>query len=969
MKRLFTFLVTLGCVLALTAQPILVGHRGSYYGVESTAEAFRNGADRGFQYLETDVKVTKDGKFILSHDDDNTRLGGSHTITGSTLAELQSDLLTQTRGGVTYTGHMCSLDELLDICNEKNVRPLIELKWATGINNNDCSNIPALIAAIEAKGFRNKCIILTSMKPCLEYIRTRYPDITLQFLTGQYWANHFSWCVQYGIDVDIQAGYFDKSTVRKFHAEGLKVNMWTTNSESGYLTYGNMGCDFITTDYLDGHNLPELNPEVTFPPNTLDYPEIEGTVKGSYNLGAPSSQGNLSNPGSVKRAVFDGTKWYTLFNDGTAAAVTSNGSVSALSSASGRVISDIALSADGCLIGAYETNKSLPELVKWKNASSAPEVIFTPGDTESSAEAHQFTIAVSGKASQSLKVYVADNNGRITGLELGNGNAEPLSTCVAEFTAGADALGSGMTVTPSSRDNVLVYGRTGASPIEYTMPWGVDSGDAKTYASMTELPADYTDGNGIAYLRYGAKVYMVLPVESDGKIVPALYDASAGIGSMYLVGTQLEGGVDAGAFAAAGVKAAGNDINISVITENGFATWKFNVAEAVEDPDPALNLVLERVWINSLTTGNAPAHIDGTNAQQGTAVNGYFYVNDCSDKKIYIFDASGCIGDIPGGSGWGCCRDDAGNIIVRDDKSTSATHKFIIYPAGAMPGNYGEPVSIEITTPLDGQTNFINASGNVLGQIGHIYLFPNRQTAVSVITMSNGSVLDTRVSADLALTGSTAGYVIPMNDDPENWIYQVRATGLYYYRGGDSEGCLISRSSTNQPDRNTTGGGAYFRCGGNEILVHNSGANYKGGFSVRDLSLNKVYASVEPIGTLGYEAGGNYSTFNWLFTEKNGQADYTLYQYCPSNGMAVYRLYDPSQSGISNVTVASGTVTVHTDGTTLTATADGTLLSGLTLYSADGRVAATTEGTTLNISALHGFYILTTPAGPRKVVL
>lgn len=64
MKRLITLLFTVATVLLATAQPYLVGHRGSYWGVENTEEAFINGAKKGYDYLETDIKVTKDGKFV-----------------------------------------------------------------------------------------------------------------------------------------------------------------------------------------------------------------------------------------------------------------------------------------------------------------------------------------------------------------------------------------------------------------------------------------------------------------------------------------------------------------------------------------------------------------------------------------------------------------------------------------------------------------------------------------------------------------------------------------------------------------------------------------------------------------------------------------------------------------------------------------------------------------------------------------
>ncbi|MDE6134803.1 MAG: hypothetical protein K2F79_04440, partial [Muribaculaceae bacterium] len=75
-------------VLALSAagRTLLVGHLGSDTGVENTAEAFRNGAMRGYEFLETDVRVSADGKFVLCHDTDTRRLGGSLEVAEATLA-------------------------------------------------------------------------------------------------------------------------------------------------------------------------------------------------------------------------------------------------------------------------------------------------------------------------------------------------------------------------------------------------------------------------------------------------------------------------------------------------------------------------------------------------------------------------------------------------------------------------------------------------------------------------------------------------------------------------------------------------------------------------------------------------------------------------------------------------------------------------------------------------------------------
>ncbi len=252
MKRILSITsIILTCLIAYAQKPMFVGHRGSIWGVENTIESFTNGAKNGYQYLECDVKVSADTVFVLSHDNTTERLGGKLTVAESTLEQLKSETYTQTRKGVTYTGKICTLAEYLDICTRYDVRPVIELKWATGVNNNDCSNIPLLIELIRSKGFISKCIILTSMKNCLEYIRSNYPTVTLQFLTGKHWANHFDWCVEHKMDVDIQVTHFDKSTVDKFHEAGLKVNVWTINDKDVSDKHIDYGCEFITTDYLE----------------------------------------------------------------------------------------------------------------------------------------------------------------------------------------------------------------------------------------------------------------------------------------------------------------------------------------------------------------------------------------------------------------------------------------------------------------------------------------------------------------------------------------------------------------------------------------------------------------------------------------------------------------------------------------------------------------------------------------------
>lgn len=252
MKKLFLSLFGTFCSLmpATAGTPIMVGHRGSNIGVESSTAALEVGGARGYAFLESDLKVAGDGTFVLSHDDTTERLGSGLKVAESTGADLLADTLRQTRWDVPYVGFMATLGDMLDICKKYGTRPLIELKWATGINSNDTSGIPALIEFITEKGMRDKCMILTSMKPCLEYIRANYPDVELQLLVQTKVDENFDWCVEHNMGIDIHHSAVTPERVERFHAAGLPVNVWTVNSEEDRRRFADMGVDYITTDSL-----------------------------------------------------------------------------------------------------------------------------------------------------------------------------------------------------------------------------------------------------------------------------------------------------------------------------------------------------------------------------------------------------------------------------------------------------------------------------------------------------------------------------------------------------------------------------------------------------------------------------------------------------------------------------------------------------------------------------------------------
>jgi glycerophosphoryl diester phosphodiesterase len=260
MKKITTILL-FACVVgqAYAWKPLFAGHRGSLRGVENTTEAFKNGVNfYGYTGLEIDVKTTKDGQYVCWHDDDLSRVGHEVSIPYSNFADIKDLVLTQKRDGVTYTATICTVDSFLQFCEDNNVFPIIELKWAVGINNNDMSRFSGLYKLIEKHGLVEEARILTSMQKSLEYVRTNYPKLQCQFLCYSLSESNLEWCIKWQINPSIQTGGFDILDVKRCQKAGLNVGTWTVNSQDNYLKHGNMGAYMMTCDYLRAKEMPEL---------------------------------------------------------------------------------------------------------------------------------------------------------------------------------------------------------------------------------------------------------------------------------------------------------------------------------------------------------------------------------------------------------------------------------------------------------------------------------------------------------------------------------------------------------------------------------------------------------------------------------------------------------------------------------------------------------------------------------------
>lgn len=252
MKRFKLLLpAVIGSAIFIQAsEPTLIGRRGCGYAIENTAEAYKEGARRGFKMMEAHVRATADSVFVTSHDGKTDRLGGKMKIANSTIAELRTERYTQTRDSATYEGSgICTVGEFLDICKENGVAPLLHLKTFSK-DTKDCGHLSPLAKLITEKGVTDKCVILTSEPDYIDYLRANHPEIRLQFQADAKWQERFEWSCSRKLDVQIRADLVDADCVKRYHDAGVKVNVWTVNTPDEYTRLKNCGVDYMVTDYI-----------------------------------------------------------------------------------------------------------------------------------------------------------------------------------------------------------------------------------------------------------------------------------------------------------------------------------------------------------------------------------------------------------------------------------------------------------------------------------------------------------------------------------------------------------------------------------------------------------------------------------------------------------------------------------------------------------------------------------------------
>lgn len=234
-----------------TAKTRFVGHRGFNGGApENTLIGFELAAKSGFWGVETDIQITSDGVWILSHDDTVDRVtNGTGTIRNMTLSQIKA-LTVDIGTNLSYYPNLRvpTLEEFLQTCKRVNVVPVIEIK-GSGYTS---AHYDELVRVIKKWGFERKSVVICFTLSYLTEVRQRSPHICVQWLTPITQANIDSLKALGNAIINPDNSTVTSSGVELAHANGLLVSTYTVNNFTTAQTLIAAGVDFITTDNLVG---------------------------------------------------------------------------------------------------------------------------------------------------------------------------------------------------------------------------------------------------------------------------------------------------------------------------------------------------------------------------------------------------------------------------------------------------------------------------------------------------------------------------------------------------------------------------------------------------------------------------------------------------------------------------------------------------------------------------------------------
>ena len=216
-----------------------IAHRGYVAkGVENSIEALEGAAEVGADYVEFDIILTKDNKFIVMHDYNLKRLAGiNKRVQDMNFDEIVGLPIKQG----DYTSKIPSLEEFVTKAKELNMKLVIELKP----HGTEPSNyIDILINEVKRLKLENYKFMSLNSK-IMEELETKAPNLETGYVIPLQFGNFSKSNVDFFVIEDFS--YRDR-LVEQANTQNKKVFVWTINDSALITKYLRSPANGIITD-------------------------------------------------------------------------------------------------------------------------------------------------------------------------------------------------------------------------------------------------------------------------------------------------------------------------------------------------------------------------------------------------------------------------------------------------------------------------------------------------------------------------------------------------------------------------------------------------------------------------------------------------------------------------------------------------------------------------------------------------
>lgn len=244
----------------------MVAHRGlSGLETENSIPAFIAAGNRSYYGVETDVHVTKDGRFVVIHDDWTDRVAWDCIeVEKSTYSLVRKIVLrdmcpaagtrddnVEEQSYNHNTGSrqdliIPSLEEYISICKKYDKKCILELK-----NLFTAEDIRRMLEEIRKLGYLEQMVFISFGLENLITLRKMLPEQALYYLSCEYNANILGILKENQLNLDIYYPILTKEIVEELHREGILVNCWTCDNKEEAERLAAWGVDYITSNLLE----------------------------------------------------------------------------------------------------------------------------------------------------------------------------------------------------------------------------------------------------------------------------------------------------------------------------------------------------------------------------------------------------------------------------------------------------------------------------------------------------------------------------------------------------------------------------------------------------------------------------------------------------------------------------------------------------------------------------------------------